>query len=80
MGQLERTRLGVTVTKRVGNAATRNRIKRWSREFFRTNKHKIAGNWDMNIIAKKEAADLTSGQTFSSLHNLFDRLSRSFDS
>ncbi|HEY6107174.1 MAG TPA: ribonuclease P protein component, partial [Anaeromyxobacteraceae bacterium] len=30
-----RARLGVTVSSKVGNAVTRNRIKRWVREAFR---------------------------------------------
>ena len=30
-----RARLGVTVSGRIGNAVTRNRIKRWVREAFR---------------------------------------------
>ena len=79
-GQFDRTRLGITVTKRVGKAAKRNRIKRFSREFFRLNKHKIAGTWDINIIAKKEICKLSSDQVFLSLQNIFGRISRDFDS
>lgn len=78
-GCFERTRFGVTVTKKVGHAATRNRIKRVCREYFRLNRHKLTGNWDINIIAKKEAADLSSEQTFAFLKNLFDRISNSLD-
>jgi len=73
-GRFNRTRLGITVTKKVGNAAVRNRIKRMSREFFRLNRHKLKGCWDIVIIAKKEAVDLTSGEAFSSLQNVFDRI------
>jgi ribonuclease P protein component len=74
-GQTERTRLGVTVTRKVGHAVTRNRIKRLSREYFRLNRQHIKGIWDINIIAKKAAADLTSDQAFSSLGSLFYRIS-----
>ena len=31
----ERSRLGVTVSRRIGNAVVRNRVKRRVREFFR---------------------------------------------
>ncbi|MEW6670786.1 MAG: ribonuclease P protein component [Thermodesulfobacteriota bacterium] len=73
-GRFNRSRLGITVTKKVGNAATRNKIKRMSREFFRLNRHQLTGSWDIVIIAKKEAVNLTADQTFSSLQNVFDRI------
>ena len=76
-GRFKRTRLGVTVARRVGNAAIRNRIKRFNRENFRLNRHIITGYWDINIIAKKKAADLSSKQTFLSLQNIYNRISRS---
>jgi ribonuclease P protein component len=71
-------RLGVTVTKKVGKAATRNRIKRLAREYFRLNKHRLAGIWDINIIAKKEATAISSSQVFSCLQELFEKISRNF--
>ena len=74
-GRNGRTRLGITVTKKVGGAVTRNRIKRCVREFFRNNKDFIQGELDINIIAKKSAASLSSTRASSSLQNIFDRLS-----
>lgn len=70
----KRNRLGITATKRVGNAVTRNRIKRYVREFFRQHQHMIEGAWDINIIAKQDAAHITSAKAFASLRSLFDRL------
>jgi ribonuclease P protein component len=70
-GQFQRTRLGITVTKNVGCAVTRNRIKRFAREYFRLNRHRITGGWDISVIAKKQAAQLTSKEAFLSLNNLF---------
>lgn len=76
-GLVEKTRLGITVTKKVGHSAVvRNRIKRSIREYFRLNRHNITGYWDINIVAKKGVADITSAQIFSSLQNIFDRISR----
>ena len=73
-GRSEKTRLGVTVTRKVGDAATRNRIKRLAREYFRLNRHKITGQWDINIIPKKTAVDITSDQAFLSLQRVFKRI------
>jgi ribonuclease P protein component len=75
-GRAQRSRLGITVTKKVGNAVARNRIKRCVREYFRLNRHRLRGNWDINVIAKKSAAGLPSSLAFSSLENLFDSISR----
>ncbi len=50
-------RLGITVTKRVGNAVTRNRIKRLVREWLRLHGWVPAGR-DVVIIAKEAAAEL----------------------
>ncbi|MDM8524472.1 ribonuclease P protein component [Desulfococcaceae bacterium HSG8] len=73
-GRADRIRLGITITKKVGCAAIRNRIRRRAREYFRQNRHRMAGQWDINIIAKKSAAGLTTKEIFSSLKNLFDRI------
>lgn len=45
-------RLGVTVSRRVGNAVVRNRWKRRLREIFRRNKHQFGDSYDVVIIAK----------------------------
>ncbi len=70
------SRLGITVSKRIGNAVIRNRIKRLIREWFRVNKSDIHGCWDLNVIAKKTAAGLPSHQVFVSLENVFGKFGR----
>jgi len=46
-------RLGLVVKKEIGTAAYRNRIKRYSREFFRLHKQQVHGSFDMILLAKK---------------------------
>jgi len=50
-------RLGLTVSRRVGNAVQRNRVKRRLREFFRLNKDRLPVA-DIVIIAQPGAAEL----------------------
>jgi ribonuclease P protein component len=50
-------RLGITVSKKVGCAVTRNRVKRFVREIFRNNRFLLPAV-DMNVIARSEAAHL----------------------
>ena len=73
----ERSRLGITVSKRVGTAVQRNRVKRLARETFRRNRHRLRGRWDINIIAKNGAAGLTTPEVFEQLQNLLGRISGS---
>ena len=72
----DRSRLGVTVTKKVGQAVERNRIKRIVREFFRINRYRLSGRWDINIIAKRQSAGIPSEKAYRSLQTIFELISR----
>lgn len=50
----ERSRLGLAVSKRVGNAVVRNRIKRRIREVFRTSKGSFRRCYDMVVYPRRE--------------------------
>lgn len=54
-----RRRLGVTVSKRVGNAVIRNRIKRRIREWFRHARERLPDESDVVVIARRTARDLS---------------------
>lgn len=53
------TRLGITVTKKIDKRAVkRNKIKRRVRAIFRLNQHLFRENFDIIIIARKNAAEI----------------------
>ncbi len=52
------TRLGVTVTRKVGCAVVRNRIKRLVREAFRRKRGSFTPGYDMVWVAKQSAAEV----------------------
>jgi ribonuclease P protein component len=53
-------RLGVTVSRRVGSAVTRNRVKRGIREWFRRNQALLAPFAVLVVIARQGAAGLAT--------------------
>lgn len=51
------SRLGMAVSKRVGKAVVRNRIKRLVRELFRRHKKRFESPCDVVIVARQQAAN-----------------------
>ncbi len=76
-GKTGKNRIGITVSKRVGKAVERNRIKRIIREFYRYEKSRFSGNRDINIIARDYAAKLSNRQLADELNKLFGKIENS---
>ncbi len=68
------TRLGITASRRVGNAVVRNRVKRRVREWFRRMGPERAEPVDWVVIARPRAAERTSAETHAALTQLVTRL------
>jgi ribonuclease P protein component len=51
-------RLGLTVSKKVGNSPQRSRVKRLLREWFRLHHRELKRPWDLVIIARAGAPEL----------------------
>jgi len=68
-------RIGITVSRKVGNAVVRNRCKRMIREFYRLNKN-IFIKADYNIIAKPGAARMVFPDFVRELTSALQRLGK----
>jgi len=75
-GRVRKNRIGITVSKKLGNAVKRNKIKRLIRENFRMNRDKIAEFMDFNVIAKKKAGEISADMVFKSLDGIFNQIPR----
>lgn len=63
----EGNRLGITVSKKLGKAHIRNRVRRRLREVYRLNEEKFLPGWDIVVVARTKAVFAD-----------FDTLTRSF--
>ena len=65
---LEHGRVGLTVSKKVGNSPVRSRVKRVLREWYRLHRHELDAPWDLVVIARNGAGEL-------GLHDVEEELS-----
>ncbi|MDE0583084.1 ribonuclease P protein component [Planococcus sp. A6] len=68
--QQEEFRLGLSVSKKVGNAVARNRVKRYIRQVFLELKDDLLPNADYIIIARPQAANLDFHESKKSLEHV----------
>ena len=60
-------RVGITVSKKLGHAVVRNRVRRRLREIYRLNEDKFQPGWDIVVVARTKA-----------IHTDFERLTQAY--
>lgn len=72
--KVEHFRLGISVSKKVGGAVVRNRVKRLIKEIVRLQlAPRIAPHHDLVIVVRKAALDLDFHEMSKSLAHVFNR-------
>ena len=69
-------RAGITVSRRVGNAVVRNRLKRYIREYFRCHARSLDRPWDIIFIAKTGAGSRTHAEVDAELASFWPYVNR----
>lgn len=55
-------RVGITVSKKLGKAHVRNRVRRRFREIYRLNEDKFQSGWDIVVVARSRSVDAPFGK------------------
>ena len=58
----DRNRVGITVSKKLGHAVVRNRIRRRLREVYRLSEAQFTPGWDIVVVARTRSVDADFGK------------------
>ncbi len=68
-----KNRVGFTVSKKLGKAVVRNRVRRRLREAYRLNEDQFQPGWDIVVVARSRAVDASFQKLNQSLLSLAEK-------
>ena len=71
--QHKKNRLGISVSKKVGNSVVRHRLTRLIRESYRLNEAEFENSLDIVVVARPQAKDRTYHEIESALMHLAEK-------
>ena len=66
-------RVGITVSKKLGHAVVRNRVRRRIREVYRLHEDAFCPGWDIVVVARSRAVEAPFAKLTASFLNLAGR-------
>ena len=66
-------KLGIVVSRKVGNAVVRNRVKRYLREFYRTHRNRLTAPVYLVVVARPACAGLSYQESADAMVQLLRR-------
>ncbi|MBU5437972.1 ribonuclease P protein component [Tissierella sp. MSJ-40] len=67
---LDNSRVGYSITKKIGNSVVRNKVRRRMKEIYRLNFHNIKEGYDLIFIPKKNVVDISYKELESAMLHL----------
>lgn len=66
----DKNRLGISVSKKVGNSVIRNRVTRLARESYRLSEYSLLKGYDIVIVGRKNARNISYAEMESAFLHL----------